>query len=486
MSDSQLPNEAWPIDNILPHPLNQEIYQDTSNVELVESIKRVGLLEPLVVNTEGILISGHRRLQACRKLGMPMVKVTTRHASNDLLDELLVEFNRYRTKTASDKVREIKHLKRIWGKRQGERTDLQTSVKIDGSYRDTRDRVSKMTGISTGNISKLLFIDEHQGHLLRDIDDGRVSINQAYQHTRQVVKRAGYKREKEKLELSKAAESGESWKVIVGDSREVQIEPGTIQTIITSPPYWNLRDYDHPGQMGSEETEEEFISNLVGLFENLKPALKKDGCLFVELSDCAFENQYSGTMEKFVLGMISAGWKMRERIVATRETAFSNRKKTFVPSWSMIYFFTLSNNYKFDRDKIRRPYEGQRLPRAMVWVRNGEVGGPTFPNPHGKPANSIIRVKPEKYCTKLLEQTGSYLRHPAPFSRDLVIEPILATTDPGDIVLDPFSGLGTTGVAALELQRKYLGVELNPAFGEVSRKRLEATETELIQLHSDN
>ena len=116
----------------------------------------------------------------------------------------------------------------------------------------------------------------------------------------------------------------------------------------------------------------------------------------------------------------------------------------------------------------------------MIWVRNGNVGTPQFPNPDGKPASSLIHVKTEKYCAKILEQTGSYLRHPAPFSRDLVIEPILATTDPGDIVLDPFSGLGTTGVAALELHRNYLGIELNPAYGEVSRKRLEATEKELL------
>ena len=480
MSDSPQLLESWSLEKIKPHPLNAEIYQSASNVELVQSIIRMGLLEPLVVNTEGILISGHRRLQACRKLEIPMVRVRVESARKDLLDELLVEFNRYRTKTAGDKVREIKHLKKIWGKRQGERTDLQTSVKIDEGFRDTRNRVAHMTGISTGNISKLLFIDEHQEQLLRDIDDGRISIHQAYQHTRKVVKESGYKKEKEQTALLKAAESGERWKVIVGDSRLIDIEPGTIQTIITSPPYWNLRDYDHPGQMGSEATEEEFIEGLLNLFQKLKPTLKKDGCLFVELSDCAFGNQYSGTLEKFVLGMISRGWKMRERIVAARQNAFSNRKRTFVPSWSMIYFFTLSNNYKFDRDRIRRPYEGKRLPRAMVWVRNGNVGTPTFPNPDGKPANSLIHVKPEKYCAKILEQTGSYLRHPAPFSRDLVIEPILATTDPGDIVLDPFSGLGTTGVAALELHRNYLGIELNPAYGEVSRKRLEATEKELL------
>ena len=144
--------------------------------------------------------------------------------------------------------------------------------------------------------------------------------------------------------------------------------------------------------------------------------------------------------------------------MAAKQNAFSNRKRTFVPSWSMIYFFTLSDNYKFDRDRIRRPYEGKRLPRVMIWVRNGNVGTPQFPNPDGKPASSLIHVKTEKYCAKILEQTGSYLRHPAPFSRDLVIEPILATTDPGDIVLDPFSGLGTTGVAALELHRNYLGI----------------------------
>ena len=113
--------------------------------------------------------------------------------------------------------------------------------------------------------------------------------------------------------------------MITGDARTTQLEPESVQTIICSPPYWGLRDYKHKQAIGIERSEEEFLENLFSVFDSLKPTLKKDGCLFVEIGDAATGNTYSGILERFVLGMISRGWLLRERLIVSREQSASNR-----------------------------------------------------------------------------------------------------------------------------------------------------------------
>jgi DNA modification methylase len=468
--------------DLIPHELNDKLYATSSpDDELVSSIAKHGLLEPVVVSIDKKIISGHRRIRALEILKIATVKVRVLPPLQPHeLEEQLIEHNRYRQKTASELVREVRHLQAILGKGQGSRTDL-TSAKVDGSKReDTRSKISKRLGVSTGNISKLLFVEERQPQLLREIDEGIISTHQAFLHARKIERERGYE-EIKKAKINIRSE-GEDWRIIQGDSRTIELEQESVQTIICSPPYWALRDYKADEQIGRERSESDFLENLFSVFSNLRPALKADGCLFVELGDAAFENTYTGTLEKFCLGMIERGWFLRERIAVTRQNWASHRKKTWAPSWSVMYFFSNSSEYKFDRDKIRRQHGGEELPRVHIYHRrSGVIGSPAFPSEKGKPASNIIKTRSEKWISRLEKQTGVKVMHPAPFSRDVVVEPILATTDEGDVVLDCFSGTGTTGVAAIQLDRRYLGIEVNPVYADASRLRLEAEKKELEQ-----
>ena len=466
------------IQQLKSHPLNEAIYRTSQPDEfLLESIRANGLLEPVVLDNHYTIISGHRRVEALKLLGVREVSARFVEENDPhRLEEMLIEHNRYRVKVPSELLREIKHLKTLWEVGQGSRTDL-TSVKFDGGKReDTRSKIAKKTGVSAGNISKLLFIEERMPHLVRDLDDGIVSTHQAFLHARKVERQRQYSKLK-KIKDENRVPDGVAWRVITGDARTTQLEPESVQTIICSPPYWGLRDYKHKQAIGIERSEEEFLENLFSVFDSLKPTLKKDGCLFVEIGDAATGNTYSGILERFVLGMISRGWMLRERLIVSREQSASNRTKTWSPAYSMMYFFTKSKDYKFDRDSIRRPYEGERLPRAAIYTKRTDmVGSPTFPNENGKIANNIIKTKSEKWISKLTQRTGLNISHPAPFSRDVVVEPILATTEVGDVVLDCFSGSGTTGVVCIQTDRRYIGLELNPVYAEMSRVRLNAAE----------
>ena len=472
------------VDSLKPHPLNSQIYSSSKPDELLlESIRANGLLEPVVVDLQNRVISGHRRVEALKILGIDRVQVRTINENDSQrLEELLIEHNRYRVKTASELVREIKHLHMLWGKRQGQRSDL-TSIKFDGSRReDTRQRVSKKLGISTGNIHKLLFIEERMPNVMKDLDEGVVSTHQAWLHAKKLEREEQYSQLKA-IEVENRTPDGEGWRIIEGDSRTTQLEPKSIQTIICSPPYWGLRDYRNDKAIGIEDTESSFLENLFSTFDNLRPALKDDGCLFVELGDAARGNTYSGILERYVLGMIERGWYLRERLVVARNQVATNRMKTWAAAYSMMYFFSKSESYKFNRDNIRRPYDGERLPRASIYTKRADyIGSPTFPNSKGKVANNIIKTKAEKWISHLTKRTGLEVSHPAPFSRDVVVEPIKATTDPGDVVLDCFSGSGTTGVVCIQTGRRYVGIELNPVYAEMSRVRLNAAQTDHEQI----
>ena len=152
-----------------------------------------------------------------------------------------------------------------------------------------------------------------------------------------------------------------------------------------------------------------------------------------------------------------------------------------MPSYSFIYFFSKTEHYKFNRDEIRRPYKETSKKKAYVYNKrnDGVIGTPSFPHPDGKPARNILKIRPEMWIKKLEKETGHRGSHPAVFSRDMVLEPILATTNEGDIVMDCFSGSGTTGVAAIQLNRRYIGIELNPDYAELSKLRLQSEENKL-------
>ena len=171
------------VSDLTHHPSNQEIYNLSAIEDLKESIIEVGLLQPLVINSRNEVISGNRRLLAIQQLGWDKVEVDIVDTSPD--EELLrlVHYNKHRIKTCREVLNESKVLMEFYAKGQGFRSDL-TSVQMNKG--SSRDLVANELGMPSSTIGKLLFIEKNDPSFIDLIDEGDLTINQAYTQVRRV------------------------------------------------------------------------------------------------------------------------------------------------------------------------------------------------------------------------------------------------------------------------------------------------------------
>ncbi len=237
-------------------PINSEIYRDSDVEDLVNSIGEVGLLQPIVVTPDNTIISGHRRFKAIQSLGWTEVECEVKDIPDDEIDVHIVLYNQNRVKVATEMLREIKVLyQNLWtgtGNNYG-----------GGRKSDIRDVISKNIGISSGSIHKLLFIEENQPDLLKMIDIGDMTINGAYTETKRHLNFISLSEyiSKRKKDIPFNIEN----LTIYNKSSEdmVEVENDSIQTIVTSPPYYQKRSYQVDGQIGLEKSIDEHLNRLI-------------------------------------------------------------------------------------------------------------------------------------------------------------------------------------------------------------------------------
>jgi DNA modification methylase len=239
--------------------------------------------------------------------------------------------------------------------------------------------------------------------------------------------------------------------------------------VVTSPPYWSLRDYGIDGQLGLEHSVHEFIDALAGLFDDVRRVLSDDGTLWLNIGDSYTSGNRGrrapdrknvaramstrpptpdGLKPKDLIGvpwrlafaLQERGWYLRSDLVWNKPNA-QPESVADRPTRSHEYLFLLSKNerYRYDVDAVRGP-NARRL--RSVWDLN---------------------TQPSR------EASG----HFATFPESLAERCILIGSRPGDLVLDPFLGSGTTAVTAARLDRRFVGCELNPEYVEMARRRLE-------------
>jgi DNA modification methylase len=303
-------------------------------------------------------------------------------------------------------------------------------------------------------------------------------------------------------------------KIIQGDCLEVlkTFPDESINCVVTSPPYWSLRDYGVEGQLGQEKTFEEYIDKLCNIFDEVKRALKPTGTCFVNIGDTYIGNgatrhkgytdpkypegriggdcESSGlkqTIEsknlalipfRFAIEMQNRGWIVRNTIIWYKPNCMpESAKDRFTVDFEYIFFFVKNQKYYFERQleelaqsTIERAKHGfsknnkamsgnysmqfDSMVKAFQKINSGEIKG------RNKRCVWSITTKPFK---------GS---HFATFPPDL-IEPMIKAGCPKDgIVLDPFIGSGTTAVVAKKLFRNYVGIELNPKYIKMAEERL--------------
>ena len=260
--------------------------------------------------------------------------------------------------------------------------------------------------------------------------------------------------------------------ILLGNSYEKidEIFPNSVQTVVTSPPYWGLRNYDNDEQLGQESSPEIFVSNLIKLFNKIKKVLRDDGTVWVNIGDTFFGPK-GGHYDKNSITQVDTGSEYRQKRAAPPKHAYlKNGDLSGVP-----WMFAM---------EMQR--QGWYLKQDIIWHK---------PNPMPEAVNNrcskaheyiflftkskkyyfnadAIRVKDVRRTSVWSMNTASCKEaHFAVFPEELPALCIKAGSKEGDTVLDPFMGSGTTAYVAQELGREWVGIELNPKYVEIIKRR---------------
>lgn len=263
------------------------------------------------------------------------------------------------------------------------------------------------------------------------------------------------------------------------------LDDESIDCVITSPPYWALRDYGTDSQIGLEKTADEFVDKLMVLFDKIHRVLKPTGTCFVNIGDTyagsgkgAWDGRNEETdrskesftfdkkpdidedvnpkslmmiPERFAIEMIkSLKWTLRNQIIWHKPNVKPETvKDRFTRDYEPIFFFVKNKKYTFNQ-QLEDSADGKKRNKRTVWSIN----------------------------------TGQYEgAHTAVFPPELLRSPIDAGCPKGGIVLDPFMGSGTTAAVAKEMGRNFIGFELNPEYVKLAEERL-ADVTEQLEAKS--
>lgn len=287
----------------------------------------------------------------------------------------------------------------------------------------------------------------------------------------------------------------------------------SVQCVVTSPPYWGLRNYGKEEQLGLEKTPEEYVSNMVDVFSEIKRVLKNDGTVWLNLGDTYNANYRGGGVDtaskkqasnkgtidfmakkkikvdgikpKDLVGipwmvafaLRADGWYLRSDIIWEKPNCMPESVKDR-PTRSHEYLFLLTKNgkYNYDLDAIREPYESSPSTQKVrdkhkegyqADFTKGDRFSPGARNYYtkgGRNKRTVWRVSTKPF-------KGA---HFATFPPELITPCILAGCPVGETVLDPFGGSGTVSMVAEQLGRASIYVDLNEKYREMAIERLKS------------
>lgn len=369
-----------------------------------------------------------------------------------------------------------------------------------------------------------------------------------------------------------------------GDSLQLmkELPSETIDLIVTSPPYFNLRDYGVKGQIGIETDINDYIENLLAIFKEAYRVLKKSGSLWINIDDVYCQKEINGIKklslmcipDRLKIKMVEQGWICRNEIIWRKPNAMpSSAKNRFNNDYEKFYFFVKSSDYMFNtqyepfksnvtikkhsknhskylsieqESSVRQGMNKNRgnkivalrknLPKQEEFIsflksrcdiglisRNTNVKKSTiehwfrkdkagFSYPSVADWNEVKWLlddyseefqKIDQQITDVSYETDEIMKntskgrlkravwdintkaskskHFASYPEKLVLTPILACTNKGDIVLDPFAGSGTTAIVSKLNERHYIGFELNSEYCDIARKRIETNDIEEVE-----
>ena len=460
------------------NPFHSSMYLTNDIDDLVENIKELGLLEQIVVDEDLTIISGVRRLLALKKLNYQEVDVIIKKVEE--VDEklTLISFNKQREKTMREKLNEARFLKEIWGQRRGRKS--QNEIVENAEPVDTRKRISEELKISAGNLSKLDYIDKIRPDLIGEIDKGMISIEQAH---RALKKYDEVKKIRKIEQVLPTTISNSSYTIYNESSDDLsKLNDNSIQTIVSSPPYWQMRSYTEVSdELGSEKTSEEFVQRMANHLHACHRVLKDEGSFFLNLGDSFADKNLQNIPHRVVIELQRKGWILRNTIIWKKTNRLpATSTDNLTPSYEFIFHLVKTKTYYFN--PVLVPVQSTSKKGVnIITLKDAKFNESNFGHicikglSEGKKLEDFWTedtVMTAGVNQKVNQKYGIF-DHPAPYPVDICILPILQTSRPGDVVLDIFSGSGTTGEAALLLGRKYVGYEFNPNFNEGQKGRLD-------------
>jgi DNA modification methylase len=275
-----------------------------------------------------------------------------------------------------------------------------------------------------------------------------------------------------------------------GDCRETMrrwaADGVRVQTCVTSPPYFGLRDYGHPGQIGLEQTPEQYIAAMVEVFRCVRDVLAADGTLWLNIGDSyGAGKQQLGIPWRVALALQSDGWVLRQDIIWHKPNPMPESvRDRCTKAHEYIFLLSKSERYFFDSEAMKEPAVSEK-PAGNKRHKYADAYAASEGEEHRTKAGllALTGVEWEKRNRRSVwtVATRPYKgAHFATFPPALIEPCVLAGSRPGDIVLDPFMGSGTTAAVALRHGRQYLGCELNPEYGPLQEQRISLVQTDAI------
>lgn len=273
--------------------------------------------------------------------------------------------------------------------------------------------------------------------------------------------------------------------ILSGDSAQIlaSLPDESVHCIVTSPPYYQQRDYSTEIQIGNEATPEEYIAALQRVFRECWRILRADGTLWLNLGDKYLNGNLLGMPWRVALALQADGWILRSDIIWHKPNAMpSSVKNRPTTDHEYIFLLTKTTDYHYDIDAIREPHVTFSEKSKMKGGRNhfGKVNGTPEQGKNGGNNNLHDGRWDQAFHPKgrnrrtVWEIPLSKNRdaHFAVFPEKLVELCVLAGSPKTGVVLDPFLGSGTTAVVAQRLGRKYIGIDSNSAYCAMATERL--------------
>jgi site-specific DNA-methyltransferase (adenine-specific) len=494
------------------NPLSEKIYGSFSLIDgqdalLIQSIENEGILEPIIITRNNLVVSGNRRLKVALYLGdITEVPIVYTDLQDEEIDELtIINHNQQRIKNIIQIAREFELIREKYNMKQG----VKDKVRSEAS-KLAQETLLDENNISLSSVKRILSAKKLKTEFEKDLNNkiswtDQESWDWLFEQHKQNKKEVNsiltsIKDQVDEIKNSIQADktpliNNEFIKIIHGNSTDLSehLKDEEVDCIPNSPPYWGaIRTYldDNVNvkgskkgliQSGHEDDVNDYLNNLMKVYLECKRVLKKTGSLFVNIADTTEDGVVMNIPGKLIELMNKEGLKCVQTIVWFKINPVYQNNKTFQPSMEYILHFVKDvQEYKWFDDWFGQ--EDQFLGNITYGdeekkrrIRNTIIYYPTNNSSDAINYQGLLQttVINNHILNKLLRKKGFELQHNALFPLEVPMVCVLSTTEPNDVVLDVYGGLSTTGLIAIAHGCKYYGVDQSKVYSAKASIRIQ-------------